>query len=260
MGGCLDDSLAPSGAAAARLDVRHVTAQVSAGEKATVVIDVGYYRSTEELIPLPATPSRIAIDAGATISQPIVVTLDPCIEDPDAFHGGDEAATLGCFLEITFTLLDASDEEVSSATTFMDAPVVPGQTVELEDIVLSNIWSVEVAPLDTIAPEQSKVAFATAYTKAGAIVPDASFTWHSYDSTVAIVDSVSGVVTATGYGNAYIEARSGDVYGGTMVTVALGPSFDTGTPGGVCLTLDDRTTCPGEPHESPAALLRRKQP
>jgi hypothetical protein len=260
IGGCLDDSLAPASTSVARLDAHRVVAQVNAGEQATVVIGVSYYTSSEQAIPLPVTPSRIPIDAGATISQPIVVTLDPCLADPDAFHEGGESGGESCFLEVTFTLLDAADAEISSATTVVDFPVVPGQSIELEDIVLSNVWSVEVAPLDTLTPEQLVTATATAFTKSGAVVPDASFIWHSYDTTVVVVDSATGVVQAVGVGTTYLEAQSDGTYGGTSVTVADPSSFDVRAPGGVCVTRGARTICPGESGESIATDRRRRQP
>lgn len=262
VGGCLDDSLAPT-SNTVRLDVHRVVAQVNAGDKATVVIDVAYWTNSEDVLPLPVTPSRIAIDAGATISVPIVVTLDPCIADPNAYRPGEEEGggtgeASSCLLDVTFTLLDAAGSEISSAGTVVTFPTVPGQTIELEDVVLSNVWSLEVAPVDTLGPEQTATAVATAYTKSGEVVPDASFIWTSYDTNVVVIDSLTGVLTTTGPGSVYIEARSGDVYGGTVVTVLDFSSFDVGTPGGVCVTLDGRAVCPGESTE-PASAGRRRE-
>jgi uncharacterized protein YjdB len=255
VGGCLDDSLAPV-SHTARLDVHRVVAQVNAGEQATVVVDVGYWTNGEEVRPLPVTPSRIAIDAGATISTPIVITLDPCIADPDAYHEsseGDSTGTGGCLLEVTFTLLDAAQSEISSASTVVNFPVTPGQTIELEDIVLSNVWSVDVAPIDTLTPEQTVTAVATARTKSGDVVSDATFSWRSYDTNVATVDSATGVIQATGAGTTYIEVVSGGVYGGTGVTVVDPINFDVGAPGGLCVTAGGRTSCPGDARESAGA-------
>jgi uncharacterized protein YjdB len=259
VGGCLNDSLAPAGNTA-QLHVPRVVAQVNAGEKATVVVDVGYWTSTEEVRPLPVTPSRIAIDAGATISLPIVVTLDPCIADPDAYHGGegDSGGEGGCLLEVTFTLLDQANSEISSASTVVDFPVTPGQTIELEDVVLSNVWSVEVAPIDTLATGSVVTAAATARTKSGDIVSDASFIWHSYDTTVVSIDSTTGVIEARAPGNTFIEAVSDGVYGGIGVTVVDSVTLDVGAPGGICVTIDERTICPGKSGESANAVWRRE--
>lgn len=261
-GGCLDDSLAPA-SDTVTLDVHRVVAQVNAGEQATVVIDVGYWTNSEAILPLPVSPSRIAIDAGATISVPIVVTLDPCIADPDAYVGGAEGGgggQGGCLLDVTFTLLDESGAEISSAGTVVNFPVVPGQTIELEDIVLSNIWLVEVAPLDTLTPENLVTATATAFTKSGAVVPDASFIWRSYDSTVVKIDSVTGVVEATGLGTAYIEAESDGVFGGTVVTVVDPSTFDVRAPGGICVTRDALAICPGESAGAETSRRRGRHP
>lgn len=238
-----------------------VVAQVNAGEKAAVVIDVGYWTMSEEVRPLPVTPSRISIDAGATLSVPIVVTLDPCIADPDAYRGGEGDSDVegGCLLEVTFTLLDQSNSEISSASTVVSFPVTPGQTIELEQVVLSNVWSVEVAPIDTLTPEEVVTAVATARTKSGVVVSGASFTWHSYDTTVALIDSLTGVIQARLPGSTYIEAVSDGVYGGTVVTVEEPPSFYVGTPGGRCAVIDDRKMCPEESRESAGAAGWRER-
>ncbi len=257
-GGCLNDSLAPP-SGTARLNVRRVLAQVNPGEQATVVIDVGYWTNGEELRPLPVTPSRISIAAGATVSAPLVVTLDQCIADPDAYResseGGDPG---GCLLEVNFTLLDASDSEISSTSTVVNFPVTPGQTIELEDVVLSNVWSVEVAPIDTLVVGQTVTAVATARTKSGEVVSDATFSWDSYNTSIATVGSGSGVIQALSPGNVYIEAMSDGSYGGVGVTVVDSSfyGYDKRTPGGICVTTDGRTVCPGDSHESRVADRR----
>jgi uncharacterized protein YjdB len=255
VGGCLEDSLAPA-SHTARLDVHRVVAQVNAGEQATVVVDVGYWTNSEEVRPLPVTPSRIAIDAGATISTPIVVTLDPCIADPDAYHEsseGDTTVTGGCLLEVTFTLLDAAESEISSASTVVNFPVTPGQTIELEDVVLSNVWSVEVAPINTLSPGQIVTAVATARTKSGEVVSNATFGWHSYDTNVVTVDSTTGVIEAISAGSTYLEVVSDGVYGGTQVTVEQPINFATGAAGDSCVTAGAGTSCPGDSKASAAA-------
>jgi uncharacterized protein YjdB len=259
-GGCLDDSLAPA-SNTARLNVHRVVAQVNAGEQATVVIGVGYWTNGEEVRPLPVTPSRITINAGATVSTPIVVTLDPCIADPDAYHEGSEGEgdeEGGCLLEVTFTLLDASNSEISSASTVVDFPVTPGQTIELEDVVLSNVWTVDVAPIDTLLVGQSVTAVATTTTKSGEVVSGAKLTWFSYDTTIAAVDSVTGVVDARSPGSTYLQVVSEGRYGGVGVTVVDSSfyNYDERTPGGICVTIEGGTVCPGASRESPLPARR----
>jgi len=258
IGGCLDDSTAPA-SNTARLNVHRVLAQVSPGQQATVVVDVGYWTNGEDVRPLPVTPSRISIAAGATVSVPLVVTLDPCIADPDAYHqsseGGDES---GCLLEVNFTLFDAANSEISSASTVVDFPVTPGATIELEDIVLSNVWSIDVAPIDTLVVGQTVTAEATARTKSGEAVTDAAFNWYSYSTGIATVDSETGVIEAISPGNAYIEVTSDGSYGGISITVVDSSYFnyDERTPGGICVTIEGRTACPGDSHESPRTARR----
>jgi alpha-tubulin suppressor-like RCC1 family protein/uncharacterized protein YjdB len=115
-----------------------------------------------------------------------------------------------------------------------------------------TISRVEVAPrtdtifiADSIQATDTLQLNAVAFGRSGSPLDDVQFLWTTSDSSVAVVDSLTGVVTAVGTGTAVIKASAGKANTATVVVLPAARSVEVG-PGdperGGTILVDDPIT------------------
>jgi hypothetical protein len=215
---CLDDALVPDARPGVRLDLRaQVDAGTAEGARA-VTIDVFYRRSDESLAPLPSTPRQVALAAGGSTEQPVVVQLDDCLADTTRI-GVDDG---GCHLVVTLELVDQAGLQLASATRDIESPVSPGQTISVSPVTLQAIDLVNIGVPPMLFTGDTLTMAAQAFAQ-DQIVSGRTFTWSSDQTQVATVDA-NGLLTAVGPGTATITATTGGVSGTVPATVTSAPS------------------------------------
>ncbi len=115
-----------------------------------------------------------------------------------------------------------------------------------------NVAEVQVAPPSiTIKIGERSGLLATAFDRAGNVIPTVRVIWSSNNVAVARVDN-EGTVTGMGGGVAIIEARAGARHGQAAVQVMGGPTAPAAQPAG--------TQPPARPAGEPAAEVLAGQP
>jgi len=114
------------------------------------------------------------------------------------------------------TTITATTGSVSGSATL---------TVDLASTVATMVVTPSAATLRALGAMQQFSA--EARDQHGAVVPGVPFTWASTHTTVATVDAITGLATATGHGATTITATSGSVTGSATLDVNLEASVAT---------------------------------
>lgn len=193
-----------------------IKASVTLGEKTyTTSVPLGIY----------ATPTLFAVAPSAILGMKddvydlITVFLSIGNEPSYTYTSSDETvATVDNQGKVTLKGTGLCDISVKASTMQNSPFIVPVCVIEEPKIVLP-VARVELSPnsADKFKGETAQFS-AKAYNISNEIVSDATFNWSSLDENVATVNE-TGLVTAVGFGNTYIQAITHGIIGQAEIFV-----------------------------------------
>jgi len=209
--GCLKG---PSPTSLGANDVRFdLSAQVTGGS--SLAITVAYLDQGNTAVQLLQQTVPVS---GATQSLPLTIDLTQCLADPNHL-------SVGSTCELLVTIALSQGGTVVDSTTVGPVVVTPGQVVHATTSVAS-VGRIDVYPTNlSLTPGAIGILRDTVFGVNGAVIPNASVTWTSADTTIARVND-SGAVTGVAGGTTHVTASSGG--DSTLVPVVVSSPSSTG--------------------------------
>jgi len=209
--GCLKG---PSPTSLGANDVRFdLSAQVTGGS--SLAITVAYLDRGNTTVQLLQQTVPVS---GATQSLPLTIDLTQCLADPNHL-------SVGSTCELLVTIALSQGGTVVDSTTVGPVVVTPGQVVHATTSVAS-VGRIDVCPTSlSLTPGAIGILRDTVFAVNNAVIPNASVTWTSADTTIARVND-SGAVTGVAAGTTHVTASSGG--DSTLVPVVVSSLSSTG--------------------------------
>jgi len=209
--GCLKG---PSPTSIGANDVRFdLSAQVTGGS--SLAITVAYLDRGNTAVQL--LQQTVPVN-GATQSLPLTIDLTQCLADPNHL-------SVGSTCELLVTIALSQGGTVVDSTTVGPVVVTPGQVVHATTSVAS-VGRIDVYPTSlSLTPGAIGILRDTVFGVNNAVIPNASVTWTSADTTIARVND-SGAVTGIVAGITHVTASSGG--DSTVVPVVVSSPSSTG--------------------------------
>jgi Regulator of Chromosome Condensation (RCC1) repeat protein/Big-like domain-containing protein len=209
--GCLKG---PSPTSLGANDVRFdLSAQVTGGS--SLAITVAYLDRGNTAVQLLQQTVPVS---GATQSLPLTIDLTQCLADPNHL-------SVGSTCELLVTIALSQGGTVVDSTTVGPVVVTPGQVVHATTSVAS-VGRIDVYPTSlSLTPGAIGILRDTVFAVNNAVIPNASVTWTSADTTIARVND-SGAVTGVAAGTTHVTASSGG--DSTLVPVVVSSPSSAG--------------------------------